>query len=522
MKFVSTEQMRELDRKTIEKFGVSGETLMERAGIGVADAVLRLAGISRIMDPFIRLLAGKGNNGGDAFMAARYLVEQGLNVEVWIAGQADAISGDALTHFNMMKSAGVSLCELPEEKDWNSDSVLDYRAADILVDGILGTGISGAARGPAKGAINYINAHSENGLVVSIDVPSGMNSDTGKAEGEAVRADITVTMGLPKLGLSEIEALDYVGSVEVVDIGIPDELVGNIQCNRELITAQDLSGTIKRRAGNSHKGNFGHVLLVGGASGYAGAIALAARAAMRSGAGLVTVLAPGSVAPVVAGIAPEAMVHWACETEAGSLSSDCLSKWDRDINDFDAVLIGPGITTHDQSRLLVEHVLEKCRKPLVLDADALNVLAGNAEKSTAADCPVVITPHPGEMARLLGCSSGDVQADRCGTALKAVNDFNAVTVLKGARTVVVEKGQVPHINSTGNPGMASGGTGDVLSGLITGLIAQGLKPFDAARIAVYLHGRAGDNIARNSSQAGMIAGDIIEELPNVLREITAR
>ncbi len=523
MKIVTTEQMRELDRRTIAERGITGEELMDRAGAEVAAAVRYLAGISRYEETPVLLVAGRGNNGGDAFVAARHLKDDGVDVEVWLAGEADAVSGDALKHLSRMKSASIPLRELPTKRDW--EDVLESGeggGGGIIVDGVLGIGISGPARGPAAGAICYINALAKRNLIVSIDVPSGMNADTGEAEGDVVTADMTVTMGLPKCGLIEPRAINHVGALEVADIGIPPALYRHIESGKELITASDLRGLIARRPRNAHKGMFGHVLIIGGARGYAGAIAMACESALRSGVGLVTAMVPAGIAPIVAGIVPEAMVHSGLEIENGSLSADCLSRWGRGINDFDAVAIGPGMTAHEQSRILVEWILAECRKPLVIDADALNVCAGRIEFIRKANCPIILTPHPGEMARLMATESAAIQSDRFKWARKAAEDTHATVVLKGAGTVVAAKDTPLHISLTGNPGMATGGMGDVLCGLIAGLAAQNLKPFDAARMGVYLHGRAGDNVAWHSSQAGMIAGDVIEELPTVLRELTIR
>jgi len=521
MKAVTSAQMRELDSRTIREFEIAGEVLMDRAGTGVADIVQCLARMSGYADPSVHLFAGRGNNGGDAFVTARRLKEQDIDVEVWLAGASDEVVGDALKHLIKMKSAGVTLKELPTIEDWENTPV-PYHGTDIVVDGILGTGITGPARGPASAAIRFINALSDRSLVVSIDVPSGLNSDTGRVEGGAVNADVTVTMGLPKVGLLEPCAVDYVGTLEVVDLGIPDELLSKVESDRELITADDLRKVIKRRPRDSHKGNFGHLLIIGGAAGYAGAVALASKAALRSGIGLVTVLVPESIAPVVAGIVPEAMVHGAMETKDGTLSSACLKRWKKSIHDFDALLVGPGLTVSEHTRILTESILSESRKPVVLDADALNIYEKQADRIGRAACPVIITPHPGEMARLAGCSAAQVQADRYGTARRAAAATGATVILKGAGTIVAQKDAPVSINMTGNPGMATGGMGDVLAGLVAGLAGQGLAPFDAARAGVYLHGRAADNVAWRSSQAGMTAGDVIEELPLVFRELTAR
>jgi len=522
VKLVTTEQMRELDRQTIHERGIPGRVLMERAGLGVAEVVRRVARLSGCQAPRVRLFAGKGNNGGDAFVAARVVHEWGMDAELWLAGEAETVQGDALHHLDRMKAAGVPLQELPSGEGWKEVPVGRPGERAVLVDGILGTGVHGAARDPAAAAIRCVNGLGRRHPVIAIDMPSGLNTDTGEAEGETVIADITVTMAFPKCGLVEPRAADYVGRLEVVDIGIPDELVGETQGDRELICASDLRGGTARRERTSHKGSFGHVLIVGGATGYAGAPALAARAALRSGVGLVTGLVPSRIAPVVAGMVPEAMIHGGAETETGSLALKGLEGWHRDLSDFEAVLMGPGMTPHEQTQLLVERVLAESPVPVVLDADALNVCAGRPELISRANNPVVITPHPGELGRILQCSAREIQADRPGSVRRALEETRAIVILKGAGSLVGAEGQALQINMTGNPGMATGGMGDVLGGVVAGLLAQGLTPFDAARQGVYVHGDAGDNVAWRRSQAGMVAGDVIEELPNVLRELAGR
>jgi len=523
MKTVSTQKMRELDRCTIKDYGVPGETLMDRAGLGVAEVVDYVAKMWGYPDPPVLLFAGRGNNGGDAFVAARYLKEQGYQVNLSLACDAGRVTGDALSHLSRARAAGVEIREFPDKRDWE-DMVAEMGPppGGIVVDGLLGTGTRGPARGPAAGAIQYINLLGERCLVVSIDVPSGLNSDTGRAEGDAVKADLTLTMGLPKQGLTEPCALEYVGSVEVIDIGVPEELVAPVQTERDMITAEDLRGLFGRRPRAAHKGEYGHLLVVAGAAGYAGAAAMACRAALRSGAGLVSALVPASIAPTVAGMVPAAMIHSAPESGAGSAAADALRHWDRNIADFDAVLLGPGMTTHLHTRHLVEWVLDNVSVPVVLDADALNVMAGEIERLARCPGPLVITPHPGEMARLLEMTSADVQSDRFGRAAQAAQAAKCTVVLKGAGTIVAEPEKTSAVNLTGNPGMAKGGMGDVLAGLLAGLAAQGMAPYDAARAAVYLHGRAADYAAWRSSQAGMTAGDVIDELANVFKEVSAR
>ncbi|HPG00194.1 MAG TPA: NAD(P)H-hydrate dehydratase [Kiritimatiellia bacterium] len=523
MKLVTVAQMRELDRRTIEESNIPGEDLMDRAGWGVADHVRRMAEVAGFHFPSVLVIAGRGNNGGDGFACARYLKEMGTSVEVWLAGAAAGIRGDALKHLSRMKAAGIKLREIKTMEEWQEER--DYgHAANIVVDAVLGVGSSGPARGPAAGAIQFINARLQEALIISVDVPSGLDADTGIPEGDVVCADVTVTMGLPKRGLVSPLALDCVGSIEVVDIGIPADYVAELalEDERELIYLTDLKPLFPRRRRATHKGHYGHVLLIGGARGYSGSIAMAAKAALRSGVGLVTVVVPESIAGTVAGASLESMVVGARETSSGALSKDMWADWKTRIHDYDAVLVGPGLTRGDDSRELVQQILAECRVPLVLDADAISVLPGRPELIKKANCPVVITPHPGELATLLAKKAVDIQEDRYASAGTAVEATGATVVLKGAGTIVAQEGRAPHINLTGNPGMATGGSGDVLAGLLVGFLGQKLKPFDVARAAVYLHGRAGDMVAWRKSQAGLVAGDLIDELPYVFRDVALR
>ncbi len=523
MKVVSVAQMRELDRRTIEEYNTPPEELMERAGSGVAATVEHVADIIAYKDPQIHLIAGRGNNGGDAFAAARHLHEYGFSVLVWLAGSANELKGESLQHLSRLRAAGIEIEELPTKQHWE-DALRDGPQGEIIVDGVLGVGVSGPARGPAVGAIQYINACSNHAHVISIDVPSGLDADTGVAHGEAVKADVTATIGLPKKGLSEPAALEFVGTVDVVDIGIPPELIHQAPAagNFELIHVADLVSFFPRRWRSSHKGDYGRVLIIGGAAGYSGAVAMAARAAIRSGAGLVTVVTPQCVAPIVAGACLEAMVIGEREMPDHTLSAECWADWSRKISGFDAVLVGPGLGRNENTRSLVRHIVRECTVPLVLDADALAVLAGQAHWIDKARAPVVITPHPGEFAMLMAQSVEEVQQDRAGVAIAAANFTRATVVLKGAGTIVAQAAKPIAVNLTGNPGMATGGSGDVLAGMLVALLAQGLAPYDAARAAVFLHGEAGDVIAWRKSQIGLIAGDLIEEIPYVFRNVSVR
>lgn len=523
MKIVTSAQMRELEKRTMEEGKIKGTELMDRAGFGVADIVRRVGEVAGFPVANAHVIAGRGNNGGDAFVVARHLKQAGCQVEVWVAGHLNQITGDAFTHLVKMQKAGIKAYEFPTLEDWQHAMKQPW-VADIIVDGVLGTGITGPARGPAAGAIQYINSQAEHSLVVSIDVPSGLNTDTGEAEGDTVRADVTATIGLPKTGLLEAAAVDYVGSLELVDIGIPDKFLDDVdfETDDELTYIEDVKKLFPRRHRASHKGTFGHALLIGGASGYAGSITLATLAALRSGAGLVTVLSPRSIQTTVSSHALEAMVTAGDENSAGALDASAWDQVRERLNEFSAVLIGPGLTAGDAQRDLVKRVLADCTVPMIFDADALNVLAGNPEALTKARAPVVITPHPGEMARLIGGNNATVQRDRRAAAREAVKRTGATVVLKGAGTIVTGPKLPNYINLTGNPGMATGGTGDVLAGLLTGLVAQKIPPVAAARAAVFLHGRAGDVGALRKCQISLTAGDVLTEVPFAFRDITLR
>jgi hydroxyethylthiazole kinase-like uncharacterized protein yjeF len=523
MKAVTAAVMREMERRTMEITGVPTEALMDRAGFGVAEGVRRLAEANGFEDPRVSIFAGRGNNGGDAFVAARYLKQIEYDVEVLVAGSLSEVRGDALAALRKLKQAGVTPQALETVDDWEDLLAADWLGADIIVDGLLGTGASGPARGPVSGAIQVINRFSDLALVVSIDIPSGLNADTGAAEGDTVAADLTLTMGLPKPGLLRPEALEYVGTVEVVNIGIPIELIDEIdEEEAELITPADFASSLPVRRRRSHKGTYGHVLIIGGAPGYSGAVIMAAMAACRSGAGLVTVLTPADQAAIVATRVPEAMVRGGAMTETGSLAdAAALTSFGAGLESFSAVLIGPGLTTHPAGDALLARILQSAIPAVVLDADALNLLAAHPALMPGGRRGVILTPHPGEMARLAGTDTATVEADRWGVARATAVRFGAVTVLKGAGTVVSD-GLRLAVNLSGNPGMATGGMGDVLAGFMTGLAGQGMDPYTAACAAVHLHGCAGDDAARLGSQAGLTAIGVVEALPRVFRLVQGR
>jgi NAD(P)H-hydrate epimerase len=461
MKAVTTAQMRALDERTIAA-GTPASELMERAGATVACRALKM--LRQAGSQSALLLAGKGNNGGDAVVAARHLEAAGCRATV------------------------VSPVEL-------NAALLKETKPGLIVDGLLGTGLAGDVREPFVSAIRFIN---ESRLpVLAIDIPSGLDGDTGEPHGVAVRADVTLTIGLPKIGL--LRAPDYVGTVEVADIGFPSEFVAEISSDVELLTPGDVAGLLPARRRDSHKGDFGHLLIIAGSEGYTGAPVLCAHAAARSGAGLVTLAVPREVYPIVAA---------QCPPEVMPRPLDRLGSWES----FTAVALGPGLGLAEGTQRQVWHWLDSCRQPLVVDADGLNALARNVAILNHVNVPVVLTPHPGEMGRLISQTAAAVQARRWDVAREFAKNNRLTLVLKGAGTVVAANSGPLWINPTGNPGMAKGGMGDALTGIIGALLAQGLKPFDAARVAVYVHGFAGDLAAARVGERGLLASDLIAEL----------
>jgi ADP-dependent NAD(P)H-hydrate dehydratase / NAD(P)H-hydrate epimerase len=495
MKTISAADMREIDRRAIEEFNVPGDLLMERAGQGVAEIALDV--LHSRMAHTVLLIAGTGNNGGDVFAAASFLAEADMDVTVWICGSRQKIKGDAEYHLKKMIRRGIHPAEVSSTEDFQ----LEWTPA-VIVDGLLGTGAAGAPRGFMKKVIDFINAEAHRSFILSIDIPSGIDADSGVAEGNAVRANLTATMCLPKNGLIRPEAVPYVGNIEVINIGIPFELTAAAPAcpDAELIDRTDVH--IPARNNESHKGNYGHVLLIGGGIGTAGAIAMAARAALRSGAGLVSVLTPEEVYPLVASAAgPEVMVH--PFPDIGKLPINFSNDWKK----ATAVCLGPGL---QPDALLVDSLLKQCPVPLLLDAGALCV---SPAQIAAAKCPVVLTPHPGEFERLFG----EPVTDRWAQARAASGQTGQTVVLKGAGTVVANPDFKLGINLTGNPGMAKGGSGDVLAGIISALLGRGMEPFEAAITGVHLHGLAGDIAAEDYTQECMTATDIIRALPDAFR-----
>ncbi len=513
MWLVTPQHMQELDRRTIHDAHVPGTTLMERAGSGVLAHLLKHYGSPK--GKKIRILCGKGNNGGDGLVVARLLQKKGALVKVLILSSYQELSPDAKTMYRRLKKIAKpsQILLQPNQKAIEAQ----IQQAQILVDALLGTGLSSSLREPYPTTIDAMNA--SKAYTVAIDVPSGLDSETGRILGTAVHADLTVTFGYPKLGLYVGEAIDRVGQVELVDIGIPHEYVLDLQPQHHLLTANIVRSLIPPRLQSSHKGTFGHAGIIAGSPGKTGAAALASLGALRTGTGLVTVATPGSLMPIVESKLLEVMTLALPETPEHTLGTSAQPIVLQFCQDKSAVAIGPGLGVSSATATLLSHVLPELEIPCVLDADALNNLTAHLDILSKMTQTPVLTPHPGEMARLLGHTTArTINQDRIGIARAFAIQHQVILVLKGANTVIAQPNGEIAICPTGNPGMASAGMGDVLTGMIAGLLAQGLTAWDAARAGVYLHGLAGDLGALSMGEPGLVASDLVGQIPQALTQ----
>jgi len=509
------EQMRRVDRRAIDGMGIPSLALMEAAGRGVAEALL--ADHPRLTaDPApVTILCGKGNNGGDGLVAARYLASAGVTVRVVLLASASELRGDAAENLSAARAHGIEVVEAADEPSWSREAERLDRSA-LVLDAVLGTGVRGGARGLPARAIRDLERSSR--PVVSIDLPSGMDADRREVEGVTVRATRTYTLCRPKLPLIDGEGAARAGMLRVIPIGIPDEAVRAEGATLGWLDPHDLRGLLPRRETASHKGSFGHLLALAGSRGKPGAAVLVARGALRSGVGLVTVATAASAAPVVSAQQAEIMTESIPETPAGAPSVAALDRVLKLAGQRDALALGPGLGTEDGTRELIAGIVRSVSGPLVVDADGLNAFP-RGEGLEAGGRSLVLTPHPGEAARLGATDTASVQADRLGAARTLAVRTGAVVVLKGHRTVIAAPDGRVAVNSTGNPGMATAGSGDVLTGIVGSLLARGMHAWDAARLAAFAHGDAGDRAARDVGQEGMIAGDLLDRLPRALEAL---
>ncbi|MCB0842679.1 MAG: NAD(P)H-hydrate dehydratase [Bacteroidetes bacterium] len=494
----NSEQIREADRIQIQDYQFPGILLMEEAGKQSAE---RIAQLFPEQKTFL-ILAGPGNNGGDGLVIARYLHLWGKEVKVWFSHSSEKYQGDAKINFDILSHLSV------EQHIYQGESYQEmtesFSQPPLVVDALLGTGIQSKLRGTVA---ELISMFADTRLkVVAVDLPSGLNADTGELVNEVIPADVTLTFQLPKICQFITPASEKCGKVEVIDIGIWPNVINQLGIKRRLIDSLFVSENLISRKNNSHKGSYGHVLLIGGSSNMSGAISMAARAAVRSGVGLCTVYAPALCQPIVLTHAPEAMCIKGKSSDFLCFQDveECLSH----LKGKTAVVIGPGLGWNEDTRAFFQSILPYIKVPLLIDADALNLLSESEALWANLPDQAVITPHPGEMKRLM--PEWDVQSKRLEGAEQLAVEKKVVVVLKGAGTIVSQPDGVSMVNTTGNPGMATGGAGDVLSGMIGALLAQGYRAGEAAAVGVWLHGRAGDEAIKKVAMAGLTAMRLIE------------
>ncbi len=513
MKVATAEQMQELDRKSIEVYRIPGIVLMENAGRAATEVILKT--FPDLQKKKVAIVAGKGNNGGDGFVIARHLLNQGISAKVFLLTDPKSLRGDAETNYNIFHHMKGEVISVPSSKDYQKIKK-GMEIFDLLIDGIFGTGLDAEVRGYYREVIDHLNTLQK--PIVAIDIPSGLDANTGKPLGAAVRASLTVTFGLPKVGHLIYPGCDYVGTLKVVDIGIPRRLVEEEKIQNHLLEHDEIRRwlSIPRRP-DSHKGDYGHLLVIAGSVGKTGAAAMACEAALRMGAGLVTLAIPRSLNWIMEVKLTEAMTEPLPETPKQTLSLRAFNGIVRLCENKKTVVLGPGIGTYKETQSLVLKLIKTLDLPVVLDADGLAPLAGQSKTLLSARGPLILTPHPGEMARLIRSTAKEVQEDRIGVSRTFAQSHRVYLVLKGHRTVIATpKGEV-FINPTGNPGLASGGTGDVLTGMIGGLISQGFDILPAVQISVFLHGLAGDGVAQELGEKSLVATDVIKKIPSLLQ-----
>jgi ADP-dependent NAD(P)H-hydrate dehydratase / NAD(P)H-hydrate epimerase len=516
MRILTAAQMREADRYTIEEIGIPSLVLMENAGRQVVAALE--AAYEPQLEGRIAVLCGRGNNGGDGFVVARTLLQRGVDCAVFVIGAVADVRGDARTNLDILGRLGVTVVEINDEQTWELH-FSEISQCTLIVDAIFGTGLKSPLQGMLETVVADVNAA---GIpIVSIDLPSGLSADTAHLLGDCIDASMTVTLAAPKLSLVLPPAEAHAGDVVIADIGIPGEVIDELEGHQiDLLTREDVRSLIEPRAADSHKGDFGRVLLVAGSRGKTGAAHLAGLGALRAGAGLVTIATPASCLSIVASMAPEYMTEPLEELDGQVTAADAerVAALTADV-----IACGPGLGRGPGVASFVRALLDKAEAPLVLDADALTVLAddpgrihGREERS------IVITPHPGEMARLVGLTTEEVQANRLDVASDFATTHHVYVVLKGHRTIVATPEGRVFINPTGNAGMATGGTGDVLTGMIAAFLAQLLDAEAACRLGVFLHGMAGDLAAEDEDEMSMTASDLLAHITGAICDLTAK
>jgi ADP-dependent NAD(P)H-hydrate dehydratase / NAD(P)H-hydrate epimerase len=515
MRILNAAQMREADRYTIEDIGIPSLVLMENAGRQVVAAIE--SAYEERLDGRVAVLCGRGNNGGDGFVVARTLLQRGIDAAVFVIGTVAEVRGDARLNLDILGRLGVTVVEVGDEQSWELH-FSEISQCTLIVDAIFGTGLKSALGGMMETVVADVNAA---GIpIVSIDLPSGLSADTSHLIGDCIDASMTVTLGAPKLPLVLPPAEAHAGDVVIADIGIPHDVLDGLEGPHiELLTPEQLRESVEPRTPDSHKGDFGRVTIVAGSRGKSGAAYLAAMGCLRSGAGLVTVATSASCLPIIASMAPEFMTEPLPEAKDGSVTANAVER----VLEMrqDVIACGPGLGRTAAVGEFVRLLVERADTPLVLDADAIVAFADDPARLIGREeRDVIITPHPGEMARLIGSTIDEVQSNRIDVATQFASTHHVYVVLKGHRTIIATPEGHVFINPTGNAGLATGGTGDVLTGMIAAWLAQLLDAEAACRLAVFLHGAAGDLAEASEGQVSMTASDVLLFLGSALTQLT--
>jgi hydroxyethylthiazole kinase-like uncharacterized protein yjeF len=516
MYLVTAQEMRTFDATAINDFGIPGVVLMENAGRTTFNILREHLG-GDVGGVTVSVVAGPGNNGGDGYVIARYLINHGALVQTFLLSPREKIKGDALINLLILEKMTEEIIEATDEESLEEAARVWY-TSDVIVDAILGTGLSSEVRSPYREAIKEINGAP--GLRLAVDLPSGLEADTGRVLGVSVQADLTATYGFGKLGMALYPGLEYCGQVEVVDISIPRPAIEDNPPKAVLWSEPHADEYLQlRKDPQAHKGTFGHLLIVGGSPGKTGAPAMAAEAASRIGAGLVTVGIPASLNHILEIKLTEEMTEPLPESIPGYLGSPSVDRVLALAGDKKCVVIGPGLSTNEGVSELLTRVVKEYRGWIIIDADGLNALASNMDALRSTEARIVLTPHPGEMARLLGKSTSEVQQDRVSVARSTAAEYGVWVILKGARTLTAAPDGTVYVNTTGNQWMASGGQGDALSGILGGLLVQGIPPEEALPFGVYLHGLAADEIVENDGPRPVTATDVIDEIAHLVASL---
>ncbi|MFQ6102704.1 MAG: NAD(P)H-hydrate dehydratase [Candidatus Glassbacteria bacterium] len=511
IRVAKVEEMRNLDSETIKGVGIPGLVLMENAGRGVVEELLDV--FDDLNGLRVVIVCGRGNNGGDGLVVARYLDSLGAMVKVYLTSEEKDVKGDAKIQLDLAKKLDIKIKSVS-----GSGSFSAFRRAlqetDVVIDAMLGTGAKGKLPDQLLRIVSMVNNIEV--FKVAVDAPTGVEMDRGSLMGDAFRADLTVTFGLPKRGHFLFPGREYCGQLSIVDIGIPKKVIDESSISAAVVEWEDAHYFLPERPPDAHKGTCGTVLIISGSVGFTGAAALAGQAALLCGAGLVHLGVPQSLNDILEAKLTEVITKPLPETESRSLSIKALGKSLELAENASCVAIGPGLSQHPETKELVVELLKRVNRPIVLDADGINAISDDPGILAKRRWPTVITPHPGELGRLIGEAPADINSDRIEYASRWAEEWGVILLLKGAPTVISHPDGFTCINSTGNAGLASGGTGDVLTGAVSSLIAQGQSPFQSAVAASYFHGLAGDEAMAERGEMGLTATDVLDLLPFVL------